>query len=120
MTTPARRLMALVVLASMLGGCTGYKRIALGAAPPPHSVVAARMQVGQTVRVELRDASLQTLTIAAIEQDALVGAKGERIAYADMISAERKGVDVSKSLWLTFGIYILLYSLIASAAGGPS
>ena len=118
MTTPARRLMALVVLASMLGGCTGYKRIALGAAPPPHSVVADRMQVGQTVRLELRDASLQTVTIAAIERDALVGDKGERIAYAEIISAERKGVDVSKSLWLTFGIYILI-GIIAVATGGP-
>lgn len=119
MTTPARRLMALVVLASMLGGCTGYKRIALGASPPAHNVVAARMQVGQTVRVELRDATVTQITIAAIEQDALVGNKGERIAYAEIISAERKGVDVSNSLWATFGIYMLIGFIAFAVGGGP-
>jgi len=118
MTTPARRLIALVVLASMFGGCTGYKRIALGAAPPSPSVVAARMKVGQTVRIELRDATVTQITIDAIEEDALVGEKGERIAYADIVSAERKGVDLSNTLWLTFGIYMLI-GIIAMASGGP-
>jgi hypothetical protein len=119
MPTCARRLTAVVLLAALLGGCTGYKKVALGAIPPSGAVLAVQMKAGQHVRVGLRDGASQTMTIKSIEGDVLAGTHGERVPLSDIVTIERRAVDISKTLWLSLGVYFLAATIVFAGHSSP-
>jgi hypothetical protein len=117
----ARRLVAIIVAISLPGGCTGYKRVSLTARPPSSGVIVAQVAVGDTLRVETTDGVQHEVRVEAIDDDALVGALGERLAFADIAFIERKSLNVGKTVFVvlgTFGICMLAFA-VALAASGP-
>jgi hypothetical protein len=105
MTTCTRRLIALLVIASLAGGCTGFRHAAIGPSRLSHPPVApGRVAAGETVRVELRDGTRRTITIKAIEADALVGERGERIARAQIVGLTRP-TSIVGHVWRFVGLY---------------
>jgi hypothetical protein len=91
-------LVAVVVAVSLLGGCTGYRRVSLSATPPTRSSVVGQVAVGDTLRIVTSSGIRQDMRVKAIEGDALVGERGERVAFGDIVFVERRGIDVGKSL----------------------
>jgi len=110
MHVPYVRTVAVVLVASMVSGCTGYKAVNIGAVPPTRPAVAQNVKIGQSLRVDLRDGSRQQIKVAAINHDALVGENGQRIAYGDIVAVERHGVRVGRTVLVGLGVYALLYA----------
>jgi hypothetical protein len=116
-----RRLVAIVVAISLPAGCTGYKRVSLGARPPARHTIVDHVAVGDTLRVETTDGIQHDVRVKAIEEDALVGERGERLAFADIAFVERRSLSVGKTVLVglgTFGILVLAYA-VALAASAP-
>lgn len=117
MTTPARRLIAILVIASLAGGCTGYRSVAVGPSRLSHHPVApGRVALGETVRVELRDGTTRTVTIEAVDADGLVGTRGERIARAQIVAITRPTTLAGhvKRFVLLYGAIILMQIIVYS------
>jgi hypothetical protein len=104
MCLPLRRTLVVILMASLLTGCTGYKQIPLDATPPGPDAVVKSLRVGDSVRVKLRDGSTQKFAIAAVEAGALVGKGGERLPFADIAEVERRQVSPGKTLGLVIAI----------------
>lgn len=114
MTIPGRRLLAILLAASTLGGCTGYRHIAVGPARPAPPVSLDAIRVGQTVYVQLRDAPSRTITVKAIDADALVGTRGERLVRAQIVAIARPTTlgGHLRRLALLYGAVILLQIIV--------
>jgi hypothetical protein len=96
------RVIAFVLVAAVLNGCMTTKAID----PRSPAVVAQKVTVGDTVICTLQDGRQVTLTVTAVEADALQGAT-ERIRFAEMIALERRQVSVGKTTLLTTGIVVV-------------
>jgi hypothetical protein len=120
MLSVARRLVATAVVLSLLVSCTGYKRVSLGATPPSRSMVVGQVAVGDTLRIVTSSGTRQDIRVKAVEGDALVGERGERVAFADIVFVERRGINVGKTALLVvgaFGVGLLAFGMIFVVSG---
>jgi hypothetical protein len=114
------RWVALTVVLSLLVGCTGYKRVSLVATPPDRSMIVGQVAVGDTLRVVTSGGTQQEIRVKAIEGDALVGERGERLAFTDIVFVERRGINVGKTVGLGVGIFgacMLAFGMVFVVSG---
>jgi hypothetical protein len=85
------------------------------------------LRVGDEVRVSTKDSGPITLTITAIEPDALVGttairAAPSRIAFEQIVAVERSQLDGMKSATLVLGVALVsvLFALKNAAFFPPA
>jgi hypothetical protein len=121
MLSVARRLVVLTVALSSLGGCTGYKRVSLDTTTPDRSNVVGQVVVGDTLRVVTSGGTRQDIRVKAIEGDALVGERGERVVFGDIVFVERRSFSVGKTMLLGIGIFggcMLALGVALAVSGG--
>jgi len=116
-----RRWVTIAVVLSLPVSCTGYKRVSLGATPPTGSMVVGQVAVGDTLRIVTSGGTRQDIRVKTIEGDALVGERGERVVFGDIVFVERRSVSVGKTMLLgvgIFGVCMLALGVALAVSGG--
>jgi hypothetical protein len=115
----------LVALVLTAVGCASFKLVPLATNPTDNaaSLAAKRVAPGDTVRVVLKNGQQSEFTLRSVEGDALVGQDGQRVAFADVASLERRSISATKTTLLVLSPIIVFsamfaVALIAVAAGG--
>jgi hypothetical protein len=116
MRASRHHVVAVVLVASLLASCTGYKRVTLPASPPAASDVSLQIKVGDVVRIGFADHQQKEFCVTAVERDGLVGAGGQRAAYADIVMLERRTVDKSRTTVLLLSPLIVLGAFIVGCS----
>jgi hypothetical protein len=106
------RTLAVVLAASCVASCAGYKRMTLRATPPAVAAAPVQIEIGDVVRLTLADRRVTAFRVAAIEPDALVGTDGQRVAYADIVVLERRTISKTKTTILLLSPLIALGALM--------
>jgi hypothetical protein len=115
------RLMTRQIVASLLltslaltTGCTSMKRIQT--TPGPARPEALAIRAGDTVELRLTDGRTTRFVVRAIEEDAIIGAGGERVPLSEIVVVKKKSFNGPKTALLVGGILAGVYVVLSAAA----
>lgn len=141
MTLAMCRSVAIVLLITPLGGCTGLRPLPVAAAAPGRTAPgwrlvagqpigparapflrgaasASSLHIGDTVRLALRHGPTVTMTVQAIVPEGLVGTRGEYAPWGAIVSVTVLSSDTYRRRLLMYGAIIAIQALVYGIHGG--
>ncbi len=102
-----------IALGSLVSSCASFTPVTLPTDPGGDAAaIAASVHSGDRVRLLLTDRRVTEFTVAAVEREAFVGQKGERVAFTEIARLERRSVSGTKTVFLIASPLLALGGLL--------
>ena len=114
------RTTAVLLVVTLLGGCSAHRRMIIPGQPPPRPN-AKGVEPGDAVRVTLQAGTRVSFKVAEVRPDALVSTTGQRTAFDSMTRLEARKFAAGRTALLVGlvggGLMLLVLALTAAAYG---